>query len=215
MVQPSYSEEEADIYKDCGGKNNVASALEPKADQHITYTDPVRLFKRESREGSDGSRWSRKLGSDGSWGDWGPLDSELQGLLEELHLVFLMLVRGKQIVGAYYWSLAVVPDGKPPTCIYQVTNDPEHMYYSHCLDAPDDVFASDIYIDSYDIGHLNDDSLALLDQVVSRQLPLRADNRALVTENCQGWTMRVIKEPRTVVSADSMAMAEILMEPLP
>ncbi len=27
MVQPSYSEEEADIYKDCGGKNNVASAL--------------------------------------------------------------------------------------------------------------------------------------------------------------------------------------------
>ncbi len=102
-----------------------------------------------------------------------------------------------------------------PTTSYQVTGDAEHMYYLHGLDAPDADFASDSYFDSYDIGHLNDDSLALLDQVVSRQLPLRVDNRALVTGNCQGWTMRVIKELRTVVSADSVAMAEILMEPLP
>ncbi|KAI1424736.1 hypothetical protein F5Y12DRAFT_750747 [Xylaria sp. FL1777] len=182
--------------------------------QHITYSDPVRLFKREYRDGSDGSRWSRRLRSDGSWGDWEPRDAEIQGPSEEPPPVSLMLVREKQVVGPYHWSLAVVPDGKPPTRIYQVTGDAEQMYYSHSLDAPDNVFASDTYFDSYDLGLLDSDGLALLDQVVGRQLPPCAENRASVTENCQGWTMRVIKELRTIVSVDRVTMAEKLMEPL-
>ncbi|KAI1299418.1 hypothetical protein F5Y03DRAFT_249601 [Xylaria venustula] len=188
---------------------------EAKADEQITYTDPVRLFKREYREGSDGSRWSRKLGSDGCWGDWEPRDSEPRGQPNEPPPVSLMLVREKQVVGPYHWSLAVLPDGKPPTHIYQVTGDAEHMYYSHSLDAPDNIFTSDAYYDSYDLGSLDSDGLELLHQVVDRQPPPQAENRALVTENCQGWTMRVIRELRTIVSADKVAMVEKLMEPLP
>jgi hypothetical protein len=53
-------------------------------------------------------------------------------------------------------------------------------------------------------------------QIAQQETPPRAANRRLVTENCQGWTVRVIARlvQRGIVPAAKLQMARSMMEPV-
>ena len=78
------------------------------------------------------------------------------------------------------------------------------------------LLSSASYHASYVSAELEDGEEATVKWYVEREAPPRAANQASVTENCQGWVIRVLKQLQTVgiVTEERVAFVEGIKEPI-
>ncbi|KAI0554546.1 hypothetical protein F4679DRAFT_579569 [Xylaria curta] len=157
--------------------------------QEIKYGIPVRSGTREYCTSEDGRQWYRKLGT----GAWKLHTPEQPPQDQQSSLPCLWLVRQRQPAGGpYHWLLVIASEEGGIGDLYQVKGDAIHMYHSHAKGK--NVFISHTYHDSFKLGHLDQSSRVLVDSCAKNQVPPAAKNAAMVTENCQGWTIRVLRD---------------------
>ena len=119
---------------------------------------------------------------------WGKVDSPppTGPPAMELHLV-----RQKQAGGEpYHWSLFLACEGQPGV-VFQVKGDAVAMHYAHTNNI--NIMISQSYKDSYIIARPTEHQAARVRYWATHEAPPRAVNQAAITENCQGWTIRVIR----------------------
>lgn len=103
----------------------------------------------------------------------------------------LKLVRQEQVAGEpYHWSLFLAREGQPGT-VFQVKGDAVAMHYNHINNT--NVLSSQSYKDSYIIARPTEQQAARIRYWATLEAPPGALNQATVRENCQGWTVRVIR----------------------
>lgn len=103
----------------------------------------------------------------------------------------LKLVRQEQITGEpYHWSLFLAHEGQPGD-VFQVKGDAVAMHYAH--DNNTNILCSQSYKDSYIIARPTEHQAARVRYWATHEAAPRASNQAAVRENCQGWTIRVIR----------------------
>ena len=103
----------------------------------------------------------------------------------------LKLVRQQQITGEPdHWSLFLAREGQPGV-VFQVKGDALTMHYAHANNI--NVLSSQSYKDSYIIAKPTEHQAARIRYWATHEAAPRAPNQAAIRENCQGWTIRVIR----------------------
>lgn len=126
----------------------------------------------------------------------------------------LKLVREEQIPGEpHHWSLFLAGEGEPGA-VFQVRGDAIAMHHEHLYDT--DVLSSESYKDSYIIARPTEHQAARVRYWATYEPAPSAPNQAAVRENCQGWTIRVIRRLVTegVVQQKWVDTAVGLQEPV-
>lgn len=171
---------------------------------------------RQFREDEAGQQWTRRMRPDGSWPEWEMVEAPPQPeeAANDPDPLCLYLVMKNQAEGELrHWCLFVGRETGPGT-VYQVTGDNTFMHYQH--EADEDIRNSDEFYTAYQLCELSDDGLRLLDGIVHRVPPPQAENRASVTENCQTWVIRVLRELQSshVVDEGTVDSMEAMLEPI-
>ncbi|ORY09317.1 hypothetical protein BCR34DRAFT_374858 [Clohesyomyces aquaticus] len=127
----------------------------------------------------------------------------------------LSLVLQKQAEGEPdHWSIFVAREGQVGE-VYQVKGDAESMRY---LYGPNiDLVNSLSYKNSYIlVQDLSATAQAWVKHYAESETPPSAPNRAAVTENCQGWTYRVLYKlyEKDIISQEKIAMIHGMIEPV-
>lgn len=128
--------------------------------------------------------------------------------------VELQLVREEQTTGEpNHWSLFLAREGQPGD-IFQVQGDAIAMHHAHLNNT--NILISQSYKDSYIIARLNEHQAEKLRHWADQEAPPGAPNQAAVRENCQGWTIRVIRRLVTegIVEQKWVDSAVSLQEPV-
>ncbi|KAJ5183471.1 hypothetical protein N7492_001087, partial [Penicillium capsulatum] len=104
----------------------------------------------------------------------------------------------------FHWSL-LVARGSEPGFVYQVHGDAEYMIYEPS-DGPVDIVNSECFSNLYQLATVSEEQGLVVNEVAQKEPPPRAPDRRSVTENCQGWVVRVIEKlvERGIVLARSM-----------
>ena len=103
----------------------------------------------------------------------------------------LKLVREEQTTGeSYHWSLFLAPEGQPGV-VFQVRGDAVAMQHTHINNT--NVLDSQSYKDSFIIARPTEHQAARVYYWATHEAAPSAPNQAAVTENCQGWSIRVIR----------------------
>lgn len=151
----------------------------------------------ESETAPDGKLRTRKLdpvtGEPRS--EWTVVEPPPQAEEPEIPPRELSIVAHNQAEGEpKHWALfshRPNPAGAGNGQVWQVTGDAEKMYYQHDTD-------TDI-LDHHDFAwhqilnkDLSDSQFAIINRITREEPPPCAINRAAVTENCQGWAVRVL-----------------------
>ncbi|KAL2205454.1 hypothetical protein CC79DRAFT_1048888 [Sarocladium strictum] len=157
---------------------------------NITF-GPIRtVLNTEYATASDNTKWKRKINKDGTHTVWEAISPPLQPQ-ESPSPLALMLVLESQAEGEpKHWSLFVSREGEEGS-VFQVKGDATFMTYTHIRDI--DLLSSDDYYTSYTLAYLSENGEAVVKGHAEAQPPPQAANRRLVTENCQGWTVRVMQ----------------------
>ncbi|KAI1825457.1 hypothetical protein F4861DRAFT_190576 [Xylaria intraflava] len=182
------------------------------ADPEGQFTTPIRAGRREFRSSSDGRDWCRRL-DDGVWGPWKEYHAPTPPAEEDASLSSLWLVRQRQAGGPLHWSLVIAPGGTYGVGdVYQVKGDTLKMQYVHVKGA--DIFVCQSYVDSFRLGGLDARGKEVVEACAGVQPPPAAASPAEITENCQGWALRVVTdlEARGVVAAGTADAHRGLME---
>ena len=133
---------------------------------------------------SGGKQWKRRVGTT----EWKRADSPPPTDNTPMEL---KLVREEQTTGEpYHWSLFLAREGQPGV-VFQVTGDAVAMHYTHANDSDD--LNSQSYKDSYIIARPTEHQVARVRYWATYEPVPKAPNQGAVTENCQGWTIRVIR----------------------
>lgn len=150
-----------------------------------------RVRNAEYRTTPDGARSKRKLHPDGSYSRWEPVSPPLPPAPGP---ILLILVLENQTEGEpKHWFLFVGPENGPGT-VYQVTGDATFMRYETFKVASP--VSSGSYCTSYVMARLEGAQAEVVRSCAEGEAPPRAADRASVRENCQGWTMRVLRRLR-------------------
>ncbi|KAI0442406.1 hypothetical protein F4803DRAFT_551134 [Xylaria telfairii] len=179
--------------------------------QEIKYGVSIRCGSREHCTSEDGRQWYRKLGAKA----WELYTPEQPPEDQQSSSPYLWLVRQSQPSGGpYHWLLAVASEEGGIGDLYQVKGDAIRMYYAHVKGI--DVFVSQTYHDSFNLGRLDQSGQGLVGLCATNQVPPAAENAAMIKENCQGWTIRVIEdlESRGVIRRGTAAKFSSTMEPV-
>jgi hypothetical protein len=178
-------------------------------DTERTFVDSEVRNGREYAKSSDGSEWTRKVMIDPVTGkaiidpvtgkvigisEWrkveAPPDEDSTPSTRHLSLVLQNQLHGEPD----HWSLfAHYPDamGNGTGQVWQVKGDPEFMRYMPRSNV--DILNSGSYKGIVILNeNLSDAQYAKVDQIARTEPPPRADRHGAVTENCQGWTIRVL-----------------------
>ncbi|KAL4948504.1 hypothetical protein BDW69DRAFT_176369 [Aspergillus filifer] len=72
------------------------------------------------------------------------------------------------------------------------------------------------FLDIYNLATITGQQASVIREVATSGPPPRAPNRQSVTENCQGWTVRVVGKlmARGIVPAAKLDMAKVMMQPV-
>ncbi|PKY05772.1 hypothetical protein P168DRAFT_289203 [Aspergillus campestris IBT 28561] len=113
-----------------------------------------------------------------------------------------------------HWSLFIAYENQPGH-EYQVTGDAEHMTYQPSK-THTDVVNSDWFLTLYNLAIITEEQSEAVKQVAESEQPPWANNRREVTENCQGWTVRVIARlvDIGIVPIEKLEMAKSMVEPV-
>ncbi|KAK3378631.1 hypothetical protein B0T24DRAFT_589261 [Lasiosphaeria ovina] len=151
----------------------------------VEYGPVSKRGNREFRTNThDGTQYTRRIKNDGSRTDWMLAEvSPAAADEEEEPRLALMVVLEMQSEGEpNHWSLF---GSGPGGSVYQVTGDATYM--TRKFDGVQHL-SSESYSTSYVVAYLDEAQAGVVRQVATQEPPLWAHNRALVTENCQGWT---------------------------
>lgn len=171
-----------------------------------------RIGLREVYEDS-GRHFQRRIGTE-KWTEFHPQLADIPSAAAEDPL-YISLVREKQGEGEpNHWSIFVHRENQDGW-LYQVTGDAECMQYAHSPE-PVNILNSEAFLDIYNLATVGEEEVITLREIVDSEPPPRAESRALVTENCQGWAVRVISRlaERGVVQEKKLEMARSMLEPV-
>ncbi|RJE24594.1 hypothetical protein PHISCL_03072 [Aspergillus sclerotialis] len=129
--------------------------------------------------------------------------------------LYLSLVHEVQGPGEpLHWSLFVGRENQPGH-IYQVKGDAEHMRYQPS-NSVTNIVQSDTFLNIYHLALLTEQQDMVVRQVAEQEPSPQAANRQLVTENCQGWTLRVIARlvEMGIVPTAKLQMARSMLQPV-
>lgn len=154
-----------------------------------------------------GKQWKRREGTT----EWKELDSPPPTGLPPMEL---KLVRQEQVDGEpYHWQLFLAPEGQPGTA-FQVRGDAVAMHYAHAENT--NVLSSQSYKDSYIIARPTEQQAERIRYWATHETPPSAPTQAAVTENCQAWTIRVMRRlvAEGIVQQNWMDTAVELQQPV-
>lgn len=170
---------------------------------------------------SDGSQWTRRRVTDEIKGEHKWARVEVLEEKTEPERRYLVVVAENQAPGEpKHWSLFTYKfqprdQDTAPGRVWQVTGDAEFMHFE--TREHDDLLNS-ASLSWYEVvnADLSDMEIAVVDKAVREETPPSAPSRAAVTENCQGWTMRVLMRLAAsgVVKAEVFASLRDRMDPL-
>lgn len=169
---------------------------------------------RQYWEDETGQQWTRRMGRDGSWTEWERVEAPPQPEQAAYDPFYLYLVMQSQAQGEpLHWSLFVARETGPGT-VYQVKGDNTYMHYQHAANV--NLRESHSFYNAYQLCELSNDGLQWLDGYANRVPPPQAENRASVTENCQSWVIRVLRELQSVyvVDEETVDSMEALVQPI-
>ncbi|QPG97585.1 hypothetical protein C2857_006573 [Epichloe festucae Fl1] len=109
---------------------------------------------------------------------------------KKLHLMLQVQAAGESM----HWSLFVCREEDPNTKgrVWQVKGDATFMHYMYANEAA--LFASQSYYTSYALNsNLSKSQESLVNEAAGKEKPPRAKDQRSVRENCQGWTVRVLR----------------------
>lgn len=156
-----------------------------------------KVLQRKIIEYSDGTQFSRRTDPRtrkvSSWVKVTADNAGPSSSTEEPKKLYLVLE--KQSAGEpMHWSLfvcrgeSVNAKGK----VWQVTGDAVLMHYQHDEEIPH--FQSESFYNSYTLNaDLSQGQEELIEKAVGEEKPPQAKDQRSVQENCQGWTIRVLK----------------------
>ncbi|KAM4059899.1 hypothetical protein HRG_002481 [Hirsutella rhossiliensis] len=171
---------------------------------------------REYLEYSDGSLWTRK--ADDTTGQWTPVEAPVAQEPEPPTRYLSVMVEHQAEGEPKHWYLLshqTDPAGAGKGQVWQVTGDAECMYYRHTPDV--DGFNSDSFAWHQVLNsNLSHSQFATVDRIARAEPAPLAVNRAAVTENCQGWVMRVLRRLMDVgiVKESSVTILQGYMDPV-
>lgn len=179
-------------------------------------------FGREYIEYSDGSQWTRKIDRKtkqpvGEWAkvEAAPSDDD-EAIPATLHLA---LVTENQAEGEpKHWSLfCYIPDatGRGRGQRWQVTGDAQFMHYEYASDI--DIMNAESFAWHQVLNpNISTVQAARIDGIARTEPPPHAESRASVTEHCQGWTIRVLRQlaREGVVEDTAVSALQQYMDPI-
>lgn len=158
----------------------------------------------------NGRNFIRKRGAQ----QWHEYEPDRDTKPPETPLLYLSLVHEQQGDGEpFHWSLFVARENEPGI-VYQVKGDAECMAYQPMSST--NITNSESFFNIYNLATVDEYQAVVVKQVAESEPPPKAENRASVTENCQGWAVRVITKlvERGIVPAAKVRMAQSMMEPV-
>ncbi|KAJ5130532.1 uncharacterized protein N7515_006571 [Penicillium bovifimosum] len=137
---------------------------------------------------------------------------------EENPKLYLYLVEGEQEPGEpQQWALFLADENEPEYgYVYQVTGDAEHIRYEPSAEKMNIVDAG-IMSHVYTLAVVSEGqarAAQVVKQAAEEEPPPRAEKRKSVTENCQGWLLRVIARlvKEKIVMPQKLELARSLMQ---
>ncbi|KAI1437630.1 hypothetical protein GGR50DRAFT_51055 [Xylaria sp. CBS 124048] len=183
-----------------------------------TCNTPIRCGLREYCESSDGIVWTRmRRGS--VWEEWHKREPTYESFAEppnspntaSLWLVLQLQTDGEPL----HWSLVVTPgEDRGVGNIYQVEGDTLKMHYCHVSNK--NIFASRSLANAFRLASLPPNGEELVKEAVLNQQPPAAETIATINENCQGWTIRVLRqlEDQEIIPRGVTATQRLIMDSL-
>ena len=175
---------------------------------------------REYIQYSDGSQWTRKL--DRKTGhprsDWTEVEAPVEQEPEALPLHLSVVVQRQAEGEPSHWSLfshRPDADGTGRGQVWQVKGDAERMHYQHASDV-NILRSASFHWHQVMNTDLTDSQYARVDRIAQREPPPRAANRRAVTENCQGWVIRVLWQlvDARIVDGNAVTTLQQYMDPI-
>lgn len=113
-----------------------------------------------------------------------------------------------------HWCLFVAAKGQPGK-VYEDSEDAEYMIYQPSTE-PIDITKFTIFLTLYQLAVMKEQQEMLVKQVADIGPPPQALNREPITDNCQGWVVRVITKlvERDIVPSSKLEMARSMMQPV-
>ncbi|KAL2172880.1 hypothetical protein VTG60DRAFT_58 [Thermothelomyces hinnuleus] len=196
----------------------------PDAEGNRTITNHAVRNGREFISYSDGTSYTRKLDrvTNQPLTDWTPvepaIDDNLKASASETSLHLSVVAEHQAENEPKHWCLFChIPNemGTGPGQLWQVTGDAELMHFEHAtgvdkLSSPDFAWHQVLNKD------LSAAQLTKVDAIAREEKPPSAPNRAAVTEHCQGWTLRVVRQlvDEKIVEARLIGVLEGCMDPI-
>jgi hypothetical protein len=111
-----------------------------------------------------------------------------------------------------HWSLFVASEGGTGK-VYQVKGDAEFMQYEHAEGV--DILTSECLKTAYTLCNLTEDQAGRVAYYANTETPPSAPDRAAVTENCQGCTVRVLEKlaAQGIIMGEWLARVKDMVEP--
>ncbi|OQE45878.1 hypothetical protein PENCOP_c001G08013 [Penicillium coprophilum] len=166
----------------------------------------------------DGRTFFKKKGAQ-EWTEDTSNPDELKPPVENPHL-YLYLVQAKQAPGEpNHWALFLADENEPDYgYIHQVTGDAADMKYEpsaakiNVMDAGLGLCAN-----VYTLAVVSQEqarAARLVKEAADSEPPPRAENHKALTENCQGWTVRVIEKlvEEKIVMPQKLEVVRSLMQ---
>lgn len=172
-----------------------------------SQNDQIRTVRnRQYWTDRSGVDWTRKKKHNGSWTEWEMVQPEPEPE-PEVDPLYLYVVQQLQAPGEpLHWALFVAKEQGSGT-VYQVKGDNTFMQYRHASKV--DLRNSQSFYNAYQMCEINDNGIGWVKYHANHVPPPQAPNRASVTENCQTWVVRVLRELQTVNVVDEEAVDSI------
>ncbi|KAL1868423.1 hypothetical protein VTK73DRAFT_3689 [Phialemonium thermophilum] len=197
-----------------------SSSLSSAASQNPQNIRRQAAFGREYMELPDGRVFTRRTKPGGPKGQWSKVDAPQggpatrpSGSTMQLYLAMENQAEGEP----KHWSLTACNgfDGETRGYVWQVTGDALMMHQQHFV--ADDVLTSSS-LERFVVlqENLTQDQVAIVDRIARSEPPPSAPDARSITENCQGWTVRVLRrlQAEGIVARSVVDEMELLVEPI-
>lgn len=166
------------------------------ADAKRTITCQSTKAGRQFIEYSDGTKMTRKidLKTGKPLTDWREVEPPVSTEDEALGLHLSVVVQNQSLNEPKHWSLFCHrpnSQGAGKGQVWQVKGDAEFMHYKHALNV-DILRSATLFWHEVVNDNLSDSQYDRVIHITKTEPAPRAANRAAVTENCQGWVIRVL-----------------------
>ncbi|KAJ5774032.1 hypothetical protein N7457_008928 [Penicillium paradoxum] len=164
----------------------------------------------------DGRTFFRKKGSQ-EWIEDKSNPDDLKPPVENPHLYLYLVQWEARPAEPNHWAIFLADENEPDFgYVYKVVGDATHMRYQPSAEKVN-VAEIGVTASVYTLAVVTDGQARvaeLVRQAAEEEPPPRAENRAAVKENCQGWAVRVIARlvKKKVVMPQKLELVRSLLE---